>query len=246
MRLVVVGVAPGAEHHRAEAERADLDAGAAERAAVHRRQPAASVISVTTEAARSPSSSDLVAGPVARLAVDHAQRPERVALGVDQRDAGVGDDAHVADGGVVAQDAGARARRRRRSGSRRGDGVLAEGVRERRLAVRTPMARHAEAALEELAVVVDERDERDGRVHHLRGESREAVEARRRVGVEQSAWRAARRAGRDRATAAAASSSAWRRSDSSGNAPAVAARLVRRAPAGRRGRRAGPSRRRRA
>ncbi|HEY5294483.1 MAG TPA: hypothetical protein VIJ70_03310 [Gaiellaceae bacterium] len=29
-RLVVVGVAPGAEHHRAQAERADLDAGAAQ------------------------------------------------------------------------------------------------------------------------------------------------------------------------------------------------------------------------
>ena len=30
-RLVVVGVSPGAEHHRAEAQRADLQAGAAER-----------------------------------------------------------------------------------------------------------------------------------------------------------------------------------------------------------------------
>ena len=34
-RLVVVRVAPGAEHHRAEAERADADAGAAERAVLH-------------------------------------------------------------------------------------------------------------------------------------------------------------------------------------------------------------------
>jgi hypothetical protein len=34
-RVVVVGVAPGAEHHRAEAELRDLDAGAPERAVVH-------------------------------------------------------------------------------------------------------------------------------------------------------------------------------------------------------------------
>ena len=34
--LVVVGVAPRAEHHRAEAERADADAGAAEGAVLHR------------------------------------------------------------------------------------------------------------------------------------------------------------------------------------------------------------------
>ena len=61
--LVVVRVAPGAEHHRPEAERGDLDAGAAERAVVHRADPSdvarawrASVISVTTDAARSSSS----------------------------------------------------------------------------------------------------------------------------------------------------------------------------------------------
>jgi hypothetical protein len=34
-RVVVVGVAPGAEHHRAEAELRDLDAGASERAVIH-------------------------------------------------------------------------------------------------------------------------------------------------------------------------------------------------------------------
>jgi hypothetical protein len=33
--LVVVGVAPGAEHHRAEAQLADRDAGASERAMLH-------------------------------------------------------------------------------------------------------------------------------------------------------------------------------------------------------------------
>src|SRR5204863_8819938 len=34
-RFVVVGVAPGSEHHRSQAEGADLDAGASERAMVH-------------------------------------------------------------------------------------------------------------------------------------------------------------------------------------------------------------------
>ena len=38
--VVVVGVAPRAEHHRAERERADLDAGTAERAHLHAAQPA--------------------------------------------------------------------------------------------------------------------------------------------------------------------------------------------------------------
>jgi hypothetical protein len=38
-RVVVVGVAPGAEHHRAEAELGDLDAGASEWAVVHGVSP---------------------------------------------------------------------------------------------------------------------------------------------------------------------------------------------------------------
>lgn len=37
-RFVVVRVAPGPEHHRAEAERGDLDAGAAEGAELHARR----------------------------------------------------------------------------------------------------------------------------------------------------------------------------------------------------------------
>ena len=37
--LVVVALAPGAEHHRAEAERADLDAGAAEGPELHAGEP---------------------------------------------------------------------------------------------------------------------------------------------------------------------------------------------------------------
>ena len=38
-RLVVVGVAPGAEHHRAEAQLADRDAGAPQGSVFHRRSP---------------------------------------------------------------------------------------------------------------------------------------------------------------------------------------------------------------
>ena len=44
----------------------------------------ASVISLTTDAARSLEQLDLVGGPLARAAVEHAQRAERVAVGVDQ------------------------------------------------------------------------------------------------------------------------------------------------------------------
>src|SRR4051794_10732066 len=38
---------------------------------------------------------DLVAAPVARLRVDHAQRPEHLATRLAQRDPRVGDDAHL-------------------------------------------------------------------------------------------------------------------------------------------------------
>ena len=60
-RLVVVGVAPGAEHHGPEAERADLDAGAAERAIVHRLDPSQPLLRA-------------VAGGVSRpLGLEHAR-----------------------------------------------------------------------------------------------------------------------------------------------------------------------------
>src|SRR6185503_5573579 len=38
---------------------------------------------------------DLVLGPLARVVVDHAQRAERVAVGIDERHARVGDRAHL-------------------------------------------------------------------------------------------------------------------------------------------------------
>ena len=55
------------------------------------------------------------------------------------------------------------------------EGVLAERVRERRLARAAPRFVEADAALEELPVLIDERDERDGCVEQLRREPREAI-----------------------------------------------------------------------
>ena len=84
--VVVVRVAPGAEHHRAEAERGDLDAGAAERAVVHPGDPSDVLPRLAREGdlghhrrREVRQQLDLMGGPVARLAVDHAQGAERVA-----------------------------------------------------------------------------------------------------------------------------------------------------------------------
>ena len=206
----------------------------------------ASVISVTTDAARSSSSWTWWLRPVARLAVDHAQGPEGVALRVDQRDAGVGDDAHVADGGVVAQHRVlARVVDDQRLAA--GDGVLAEGVRQRRLALRRPRLRQPEAALEELAIGVHERDERD---RARRAPARRAARWRSKAGSPSEssspvACSAPSRSG-SRA-AAAASSSACAALDAVrhrlAGGPACGAR---RGPPRSRDRPAGPSRRRRA
>ena len=183
--VVVVGVAPGAEHHRAEAERRHLDAGAAEWAVGHGPTTVANAISLTTDAARSLSSSTWLLRPLARAAVDHAQRAERVAAGVDQRDARVGDRAHLLDRRVVLEQ---RVLARVLDDQRRAlrDRVLAEGVRERRLALARRRLLDADRALEELAVLVDQRDERDRGVEHLGGEPDVAVEAGVGRGVEQA------------------------------------------------------------
>ena len=62
---------------------------------------------------------------------------------------------------------------------------LAEGVRERRLAARRPGLGEADRALEELAVLVDEADERDGRVEQPHREARQPVERRLRRRIEE-------------------------------------------------------------
>src|SRR5215212_561720 len=96
---------------------------------------------------------DLMAAPVARLRVDHAQRPEHLASRLAQRDPGVRDDAHLLHGEVVSQqevlagvldDEPVACR----------DRVLTERVGQRRLALRGPRLGQAHAALEHLAVGV--------------------------------------------------------------------------------------------
>jgi hypothetical protein len=62
----------------------------------------------------------------------------------------------------------------------------AEGILERGEAPRAVRVRETDAALEELAVGVDERDQGDWRLEHGRGEAGEAVERLFRWAVEQS------------------------------------------------------------
>ncbi len=56
------------------------------------------------------------------------------------------------------------------------DGVLAERMRQRRLAQRLPRLGQPERAHEELPVAVDQRHQRDGHLADARGQAREAVE----------------------------------------------------------------------
>ena len=122
--------------------------------------------------------------PVPGPAVDHAQRAEGLPVGVDQRDARVGDDPDVADRGVVAQHVVlACVVDHQRLAAR--DRVLAEGMAQRSAPLGRPRLRQAEAALEELPIGVHQRDERHGRVEHVRGDAGEAVERRRDVRVEE-------------------------------------------------------------
>ena len=98
----------------------------------------------------------LVGGPRPRLGVDGGQRPDHPLVLVADRPAGVGDDVEVVDGAVVPQsrvEAGVGEHERLLVGH----DVLAEGVRERRLA--GPLVRRGQAlgAGEDLAVLLDDR-----------------------------------------------------------------------------------------
>ena len=113
----------------------------------------------------------VAAGPLARLVVDRAQRaepaPSEVVSGMPE----VGDDPEVLDRRVVV-DLRVHARvddLQRRAGL---DDVAAERVRERRLA----QLADADRALEHLALVGDEREQRDRHVQHLGDQPRDAVE----------------------------------------------------------------------
>ena len=113
----------------------------------------------------------VAAGPLAGLVVDRAQRAEPLAARGRERHPEVGDDPEVLDRRVVA-DLRVHARVddfQRRPGL---DDVAAERVRERRRA----HVADADRALEHLAVVGDQREQRDGDVQHLGHEPRDAVE----------------------------------------------------------------------
>src|SRR4051794_14115280 len=118
---------------------------------------------------------DLVGAPVAWLRVDDAQGAEDVAAGLAEWDPRIGDDAHLLHGQVVAQEL-VLARVVDDQAVAGGHGVLAERVGQRRLALRRPRLGQADAAREDLAVLVDERDERDRGVEDLGGEPGVAVE----------------------------------------------------------------------
>ena len=118
-----------------------------------------------------------MARPVARLAVDHAEGPEGVALGVDERDAGVGDEPMSRIAGLSRSTACSRASLTS-SGSRLATACWQKECDSGELAPGGPRLREPEAALEELPVGVDERDQRDRGVEHVRGEPRQAVERR--------------------------------------------------------------------
>ena len=251
--VVVVGVAPGAEHHRAEAERARPGRRSWPsgrwfiRATLARCSRAwrASVISVTTDAARSSSSwTWWLLQWRGWLSITH-RVPRALPVAVDQRDAGVGDDAHVADGGVVVHDR-MLARVVDDQSLAAGDGVLAEGVRQRRPrrdahgsgSPRQLLKNWRSASTSETSATGALRTWAASRA--MRSKAGSTSESSSPVD-----WSAPSRSG-SRA-AAAASSSACRRSTPFGTASPAGAACVRgRGPPRSRDRPAGPSRRRRA
>jgi hypothetical protein len=122
--------------------------------------------------------------PLARRVVDDAQRSECGALFGDERDAGIGDDAEIRHAEVlgddlvlpgIIDDEGPAARHRE----------LAEGMRERRLAPRSPRLGQTDRALEELPIRVDERDQRHRRVAQARRQPGQTIERRFVRGIEQ-------------------------------------------------------------
>ena len=142
-------------------------------------------------ARRSPTS---CSGPGARLAPiaqnDPIGAPSRARSGTP----GVGDNAELVDRAVVAQP---RDRARVLDHQRRvaGDDVLAEGVRQRRLAALGPGGAEPDRAREELAVGVDQRDEHHRDADLLGRHPRDAVEVRGSEARRAAPRRAGRRAG---------------------------------------------------
>src|SRR5919112_884069 len=113
--------------------------------------------------------------PGAGLVADRAERPELVTVRINEGDAQVRDDPKFRHGAVIG-DTQIRARifYHERSGARYD--VLAEGVRERRIAPRRPGFRQASLTFKELPIRIDQRYERDGRPEKLGCDARYAVE----------------------------------------------------------------------
>ena len=114
----------------------------------------------------------------------HGECADDVAVGGDERAGGVGGDAELGDGGVVAQPfIGAHvADREWRAGRHE---VAADRVGERRLAAAGDRLGESDGADDDLTIGVDEADQGDGGAQHPLGDEGEAVEGGVRGCVDQ-------------------------------------------------------------
>ena len=117
----------------------------------------------------------IVRGPLAWFRVDGANRTQHVSVVAREGVAGVGRHAQFLHGGVFGEQRMPPGvfDEKRLAGSH---DVLADRMRERDLAAREPRLREAEAALQELATFVDDRDERGWDAKHSQREARDPVE----------------------------------------------------------------------
>jgi hypothetical protein len=118
---------------------------------------------------------DLRLGPGARPLVDDAKAAETVPFRSGQRNSGVGGHVQLDDGGQLAHRRVA-PRVLDDEGLPACEGMLAEGVRERRLPPARPRLGQTARALEELPVGIDQRNQRDGNRKDAGGETGDAVE----------------------------------------------------------------------
>jgi hypothetical protein len=124
---------------------------------------------------------ELIRRQRAGAAVDHAERPEGVAVRGDQRGAGVEPDVRVSrhlrvvSKAVVVQRVGDDE-----------DVPLLDCVCAKRYGTGGLGDRHADSRLEPLTVLIDERDERHRRAADVGGEQREIVEAAFGLGIEDA------------------------------------------------------------
>jgi hypothetical protein len=116
-----------------------------------------------------------------RDAIDHAHGTERLAFGRHQRRAGVEAKVRLAGHQRVRREARILRRVRHDEHARLEEGVLGEGARANHLA-----DRQSDLRLEPLALVVGDRDQRDGSVADVRRQRCQVVERLLREGVEQA------------------------------------------------------------